>query len=86
MTGVQSGVETLRRTVDGMVSTPGESTYETAVSIWNGVIKRRPGVVVSCVNSRDVAAALAFARDRGLEVSVRGEGTTTPAMRCARAG
>jgi FAD/FMN-containing dehydrogenase len=74
MTGVQSGVEALRGTVDGMVSKPGEATYNTAVSIWNGVIERRPAVVVSCASSGDVAAALAFARDRGLEVSVRGGG------------
>ena len=74
MTGVQSGVETLRGTVDGNVSEPGEVTYDTAVSIWNGVIERRPAVVVSCASSGDVAAALAFARDRGLEVSVRGGG------------
>ena len=74
MTGVQSGVESLRATVDGMVWTPGEPAYDTAVSIWNGVIKRRPAVVVSCASSSDVAAALAFARDRGLEVSVRGGG------------
>ena len=74
MTGVQSGVETLRGTVDGMVSTPGEAAYDTAVSIWNGVIERRPAVVVSCASSGDVAAALAFAREVGLEVSVRGGG------------
>jgi FAD/FMN-containing dehydrogenase len=74
MTGVQSGVETLRGTVDGMVSTPGEPSYDTAVSIWNGVIKRRPAVVVSCASSGDVAAALAYASERGLEVSVRGGG------------
>ena len=74
MTGVQSGVETLRGAVDGAVSMPGEAAYDTAVSIWNGVIERRPAVVVSCVSSGDVAAALAFARDRGLEVSVRGGG------------
>jgi FAD/FMN-containing dehydrogenase len=74
MTGVQSVFETLRGTIDGTVSTPGEAGYDTAVSIWNGVIERRPAVVVSCVSSGDVAAALAIAQDRGLEVSVRGGG------------
>ncbi len=74
MTGVHSGVDTLQGAVDGVVSTAGEPAYETAVSIWNGVIERRPAVVVSCSSSDDVAVALAFARDRGLEVSVRGGG------------
>src|ERR1700704_1814032 len=74
MTGVQSMFETLRGTIDGTVATPGEAGYDTAVSIWNGVIERRPAVVVSCASSGDVVAALAFARDGGLEVSVRGGG------------
>jgi FAD/FMN-containing dehydrogenase len=74
MTGVQSSVEALRGTVDGTVSMPGEAAYDTAVSIWNGVIQRRPAAVVSCASSDDVVAALAFARDSGLEVSVRGGG------------
>ena len=74
MTGVHSGVETLRGAIDGVVSLPGEGAYDTAVSIWNGVIDRRPAVVASCASSGDVAAALAFAKQEGLEVSVRGGG------------
>jgi FAD/FMN-containing dehydrogenase len=53
---------------------PGEAAYDTAVSIWNGAIARRPAMVVSCASSADVAAAVLFAQDRGLEVSVRGGG------------
>jgi FAD/FMN-containing dehydrogenase len=74
MTGVQSGVEALKGTIAGTVAIPGDAAYDTAVAIWNGVIERRPGVVVSCVSNDDVAAALSFARARGLEVSVRGGG------------
>jgi FAD/FMN-containing dehydrogenase len=74
MTSVQSGVETLRASIDGPVSMAGEAAYDAAVSIWNGAIERRPAVVVSCVSSSDVVAALAFAQAQGLEVSVRGGG------------
>ena len=74
MTGVQSAVEALRGTIDGIVSVPGDRAYDTAVSIWNGVIERRPAVAVSCASSGDVVAALAFAQVHGLEVSVRGGG------------
>src|SRR5947209_2508830 len=74
MTGVHGGLESLRGAMDGAVALPGEAAYENAVSIWNGVIERRPSVVASCEGSGDVAAALAFARQEGLEVSVRGEG------------
>jgi FAD/FMN-containing dehydrogenase len=71
---VQSAVEGLRGRIDGIVSVPDEAAYDAAVSIWNGVIKRRPAVVVSCATSADVAAGLAFAQVHGLEVSVRGGG------------
>ena len=47
MTSVHSAMETLRGATDGAVLLPGEAAYDTAVSIWNGVIQRRPAVVVS---------------------------------------
>ena len=67
-------VGSLRGAMNGDVSLPGEAAYDAAVAIWNGVIERRPAVVVSCSSPDDVAAALAFARGSGLEVSVRGGG------------
>lgn len=74
MTGVQSAFADLREKIDGTVSMPGDAGYATAVSIWNGVIQRRPAVVVSCSSTDDVVAALGSARACGLEVSVRGGG------------
>jgi FAD/FMN-containing dehydrogenase len=53
---------------------PGESGYDEAVAIWNGAITKRPSIVVRCASAGDVAAGLAFAQARGLEVSVRGGG------------
>ena len=67
-------LDTLRDDFTGVVSQAGESSYDDAVNIWNGAITRRPAVVASCATSSDVAAALAFAQQQGLEVSVRGGG------------
>jgi FAD/FMN-containing dehydrogenase len=53
---------------------PGDDGYAEAVSIWNGAITRRPSVVVRCSIDADVVAALAFAKQENLEVSVRGGG------------
>src|SRR6185437_16911401 len=64
----------LRESVQGVVAVPGDSAYDDAVNIWNGAIGRRPSVVARCSSSADVAAALTFAAERGLEVSVRGGG------------
>jgi len=67
-------VSPLRDHVAGAVLSPRDEGYEGARSVWNGDIDRRPGVIVRCQGTGDVAAALGFARDRGLPVAVRGGG------------
>jgi FAD/FMN-containing dehydrogenase len=49
-----------------------DSGYEDARRIHNGLIDKRPALIAQCRGTEDIAAALAFARDTGLEVSVRG--------------
>lgn len=58
----------------GQVVTSQDSDFDTARKVWNGVIDHCPAVIARCRDAEDVAAALAFARDRGLDVSVRGGG------------
>ena len=60
--------------VSGPVLTPGDEAYDSARTVHNGLIDRRPALIVRCRTPEDVVAALAFARDAGLEVSVRGGG------------
>lgn len=67
-------IEGLKKAVQGSVGVPGEPDYDAAVNIWNAAITRRPAVTVSATSPADVAAALAFAQDHALEVSVRGGG------------
>jgi FAD/FMN-containing dehydrogenase len=64
----------LQAAMTGTVAVPGDAAYEEACAIWNRVIDRRPAVVARCATSADVASALAFARDCGLQISVRGGG------------
>ena len=67
-------IDALQAAIGGKVAREGESGYDEAVSIWNGAISARPALTVSCTGSEDVAAALAFAELKELEVSVRGGG------------
>ncbi len=58
----------------GPVLTPEDSGYEEARAIWNGAIDRRPRYIARCTGSADVRAAVRFARDQDIAVSVRGGG------------
>jgi len=67
-------VTELAAQVSGPLLGPSDAGYDPARAVHNGLIDRRPAVIVRCRSASDVAAALAFARRGGLEVSVRGGG------------
>jgi FAD/FMN-containing dehydrogenase len=62
------------RGISGSVLTPTDDGYDEARRVHNGLIDRRPAVIVRCHGASDVTAALRFARDSGLDISVRGGG------------
>jgi FAD/FMN-containing dehydrogenase len=67
-------VQALKGRVRGAVLTAGEDGYDAARSIWNGMIDRRPGVIVRCAGAADVRTAVDFARAAGAVLAVRGGG------------
>jgi FAD/FMN-containing dehydrogenase len=67
-------VADLAGAVAGPVLAPGDSGYDAARMVHNGLIDRRPSLIVRCRKTSDVVAALAAARSAGLDVSVRGGG------------
>jgi FAD/FMN-containing dehydrogenase len=58
----------------GELLLPTSPGYDTARRIWNGAIDRRPACVARCAGVADVVAAVRFARERDLEIAVRGGG------------
>jgi FAD/FMN-containing dehydrogenase len=58
----------------GDLITPDHHGYDDARAVWNGAVDRRPRLVARCSGTADVTAAVRFARDRGLEIAVRGGG------------
>jgi FAD/FMN-containing dehydrogenase len=67
-------VSDLSARISGRVLSPGAPGYDDARAVHNGLVDRRPALIVRCRNADDVVAALALARGARLEVSVRGGG------------
>jgi FAD/FMN-containing dehydrogenase len=74
-------LDELRGSVAGAVLVPGEASYDGARRCFNGLVDRRPAVIVRCFDAGDVATAFDFARAQRLEVAVRGGGHN-PAGHC----
>ncbi len=72
----------LSASLTGDVLLPSHPDYEQARLCFNLLIDRRPAAIARCRDAGDVASALAFAQDRGLEIAVRGGGHN-PAGHCA---
>jgi len=60
--------------LDGEVLTPADAEYESARTVFNGLIDRRPALIARCANTSDVVETIAYARAEGLPLSVRGGG------------
>jgi FAD/FMN-containing dehydrogenase len=60
--------------ISGAVLAPQDEGYDESRALYNGLIDRRPAVIVRARITLDVVAALTLAREAGLEVSVRGGG------------
>jgi FAD/FMN-containing dehydrogenase len=67
-------IATLRETLRGDALRPADRDYDDARGIWNGMIDRRPSLIVRCQGVADVIASVNFARGQGLLVAVRGGG------------
>jgi FAD/FMN-containing dehydrogenase len=64
----------LGMTFRGRLLAPRDDGYDQARVVQNGMIDRRPGLIVQCSGTADVIDAVNLARERQLLVAVRGGG------------
>ncbi|OCP15093.1 FAD-binding oxidoreductase [Ensifer sp. LC163] len=69
-----AAIEALAGRLRGRVLNAGDASYDEARTIWNGMIDRRPGLIVQCAGAADVVNAVRFAAENQLLVAVRGGG------------
>ncbi len=64
----------LQRETNGRVLLPAHDDYDRARTVWNAMVDRKPRLIVQCADRNDVATAIRYGRENGLELGVRSGG------------
>ncbi len=70
----------------GTIMHPDHAEYDAARRVYNGMIDRRPAVIVRCANADDVVLAVKFAQASGLPMSVYAGGHSVTGAAVVEAG
>jgi hypothetical protein len=67
-------LENFKASLRGSLILPVDAFYEAYRKVWNGMIDKRPGLIVRCQGATDVILCVNFAREHGILLAVRGGG------------
>jgi FAD/FMN-containing dehydrogenase len=70
----KGALDPLSTSLAGRLLTPGSPGYDESRTIWNAMIDRKPGLIVRCTTTADVARAVRFAQEHDLMLAVKGGG------------
>src|SRR5262245_25102918 len=76
----ETEIQELRGKFRGELILPANAAYETARTVYNGMIAKRPAVTARCADVADVMAAVNYARDRKMLLAVRGGAHNGPGL------
>ena len=74
----EAAVKALKSDLRGALFFPDDNGYDDARTVWNGMIDRRPALIVRCAGVADVINCVNFARTHSLLLSVKGGGHNVP--------
>ena len=70
----KAAIRELQTSLRGQMLHTGTEGYDEVRQVWNGMIDKRPGLIVRCLGAADVKNTVDFARSNDLLVAVRGGG------------
>jgi FAD/FMN-containing dehydrogenase len=76
----------LRTQLRGEALTPPDEGYVRARVPFNGMHRDQPGLIVRCLGTADVVAAVRFARERSIQLAVRGGGHSVAGLSSSEGG
>lgn len=65
---------------------PDDPDYDSSRQVFNGLIDKRPAVILRCRSVADIVAAVRYAVDAGAEIAVRGGGHSVAGHSCSDGG
>lgn len=74
MTADNKSIQELRENLRGRLFRPDDEGYDDARKVFNGLIDKRPALIVRCAGVADVIVAVNFARETDMLVAIRGGG------------
>ncbi|MEO8410662.1 MAG: FAD-binding oxidoreductase [Propionivibrio sp.] len=80
MTIDEAATEQFRNALRGRLIQPGDTDYDAARAIYNGMIDKRPRLIAYCTNVADVNAAVNFGREHALDTAIRSGGHNGPGL------
>lgn len=72
--------------IEGRVLLPGEDGFAEATLIWNRMIDKTPAAVIQPKSASDVVVVVDFARENGLELSIKGGGHNIAGLALSNGG
>src|SRR5687767_9042455 len=75
-----AALSSLRETFAGELVLPGDAGYDSARAVWNGMVDRRPAIVLRPASSTEVSTAIGFAREQELAIAVKSGGHSIPGL------
>ena len=79
-------LDDLSARLGGELLSAGDEGWDEALLVWNGMAAKTPALVVRPLGPADVAAAVTFARDNGLLLSIKGGGHNIAGTSIAEGG
>jgi FAD/FMN-containing dehydrogenase len=76
----ESRITEFRAQVRGRLIWPSDADYDSERALYNGMIDKRPRLIVKCADVADVIAAVNFGREEGLLIAIRAGGHNGPGL------
>ncbi len=67
-------LQNFKSTIHGQTIVPADSNYDEIRKVYNGMIVKRPAMIVKCSNIADVVSCVNFARNNNILLAIRGGG------------